>query len=98
MRTLVSLLKATLRGGGGSACWWCCCWVRTPDEEDLEDAPDDRRRRGGKGACGAGTGDDRSTLMLLPMGRLSPLFRLIMAGSLWEFFSRVGLCNFMIEL
>ena len=73
--------------------------MRPLDEEDREDAPDDRRRRGGKGACGAGagTGDDRSTLML-PMGRLSPLFRLIMAGSLGEFFSRVGLCNFMIEL
>ena len=81
MRTLVSFLKATLRGGGGGSVCWRWCW----DEEDREDAADDdRRRRDGKGACGAGTGDGRSTLAspLPPMGRLSPLFRLIMAGCL----------------
>ena len=79
MRTLVSFLKATLRGGGGGSVCWRWCW----DEEDRADAPEDDRR-GGKGACGAGTGDGRSTLASPPppMGRLSLLFHLIMAGCL----------------
>lgn len=79
IRTLVSFLKATLRRGDGNA----CCWVRLGccprDDEDGEE-PDDRRRRGG-GADAWGAAARSTTELLGPplKGRLSSLFRRIMA-------------------